>query len=111
MAHADDATKTLSKAVPTKDSEGNVTKWDISMTYNKNDYEVEYTHEVYQTEDGEENFTSQAPSSFTKSDLTALCPTSHWDNIYNSQYESTHPEVEPAVETADNDFDVNSLDD
>ena len=110
MAHADDATKTLTKAVPTKNADGNVTKWNITMSYDKNDYVVEYSHEVSQTnEDGDEVFTLQAPTSFSQADLIGLCPTDHWDNVYNSQYESTHPAEEAPVETTDNEFDLSTL--
>lgn len=109
MAHSDDATKTLEKAVPTKNTDGNVVKWDITYSYEKNEYKSEYTHEAHQTEDGEEVFALKAPTAFTQAELIALCPTDHWANVYNSQYESTHPEVAPAVETSDDEFDISTL--
>ncbi|MDB4681328.1 hypothetical protein OAE88_00310 [bacterium] len=109
MAHSDDATKKLEKAIPTTNSDGKVIKWDITYSYDKNDYKVEYSHEVHQTEEGDEKFTLQIPGSFTQASLVALLPLSHWNEIYNSQYGSIHPETEPAVETINSDFDVTTL--
>ena len=109
MAHSDDATKKLEKAVPTLNSDGKVIKWDIDYSYTKGDYSVTYSEEKHQTEESVEQFDLKAPSEFKKSDLVALCPTSNWDQVFNSQYESTHPETAPAVETRDDDFDVDTL--
>lgn len=109
MAHSDDATKKLEKAIPTTNADGKVVKWDITYSYEKTNFKVEYTHEIHQTEEGDEKFTLQIPGSFTQASLVALLPTSHWNEIYNSQYDSVHPETEAAVETTDIDFDVNSL--
>ena len=109
MAHSDDATKKLEKAIPTTNSDGKVVKWDITYSYDKNDYKVEYSHEVNQTEEGDEKFILQETSLFTQADLIALLPLSHWNEIYNSQYGSIHPETEPAVETINSDFDVTTL--
>ena len=111
MAHSDDATKTLEKAVPTTNTDGNVVRWDLTYSYEKNEYKSEYSQEIHQTEEGEEKFALKAPSAFTKSELVALLPISHWNNVYDSQYESTHPEVEPAAETTDGEFDVSALSD
>ena len=109
MAHSNDATKKLEKATPTTNTDGKVVKWDISYSYTKGDYKSEYSHEVYQTEEGDEKFTLQAPDSFTQASLIALLPISHWDEIFNSQYDSVHPETKAAVETIDADFDVTTL--
>ena len=109
MAHSDDATKKLEKAIPTKNADGNVIKWVLIYSYEKNEFKSEYSHEAHQTEDGEEVFALKAPTAFTQAELIALCPTDHWADVYNSQYESTHAEVTPAVETTDDEFDVSTL--
>ena len=36
MAHSDDATKVLEQAVPTANSDGDVTSWNITYSYEKN---------------------------------------------------------------------------
>lgn len=108
MAHSDDATKKIEKAIPTTNADGKVVKWDIEYSYTKEDYSSSYNSEIYQTEEGDEKFTLQKPGAFKKKDLVALLPIESWNNIFNSQYESTHSESS-AVETTDSDFDVDSL--
>ena len=43
------------------------------------------------------NFTPKAEASWTLAELTALCPISHWDDVFASQYDSviTNPPVLP----------------
>ena len=47
--------------------------------------------------DGTVNFTPKAEGSWTLAQLTALCPTSTWDTIFASQYDSviTNPPDNP----------------
>lgn len=110
MAHSDDATKVLEQAVPTANSDGDVTSWNITYSYEKNSYKTEFSADVLQVEeDGTENFTLQAPGDFTQAELIALLPISVWNDAYTSQYESVNPAEAAAVETTDNDFDVSTL--
>ena len=46
-------------------------------------------------------------SSWSNSDLVAICPVSHWDTVFASQVDSviTNP---PTLSTPDNDFNVPS---
>ena len=100
-------THALTKAVPyEKDSK--VEEWNLEMTY-ENDSEGDATYykstfstHVVATEtdpDGNEtsNFTAKAKGDWTKSQIEALCPTSHWDDVFASQVDSviTNPVVPP----------------
>ena len=98
-------TKTLIKAVPYNKS-SKVQKWDLGMKYNQGSksaspstyYESEFSVTVKATDsDGNVNFTPKAEGSWTLAELTALCPTSHWDTIFASQYDSviTNPPDNP----------------
>ena len=46
---------------------------------------------------GATNFTKAAKGTFSKSDLTALCPVSSWDAVFASQVDSviTNPPSDP----------------
>ena len=52
-------------------------------------------------------FTAAAKGTFSKADLTALCPVSHWDTVFASQVDSviTNPNTNPV---ADESFSVPS---
>ena len=56
-------------------------------------WDVEATDPV----SGATNFTKAAKGSFSKSDLTALCPVSQWDDVFASQVDSviTNPPSDP----------------
>ena len=96
-------TKTLTTAIPyNKDSK--VQQWDFGMTYTEGTegesdyYESTFNVSVPATDsDGNVNFTPKAEGSWTLAELTALCPTSHWDTIFDSQYDSviTNPPDDP----------------
>ena len=48
-------------------------------------------------DDGNVNFTPKAEALWTLAELTALCPISFWDEIFDSQYDSviTNPPDNP----------------
>ena len=102
-------TKTLTTAIPYNKS-SKVQKWDLGMTYNQGSksaspstyYESSFNVTVPASEtdaDGNvtNNFTPKAEGSWTLAQLTALCPTSQWDGIFASQYDSviTNPPDDP----------------
>ena len=98
-------TKTLTTAIP-YNLNSKVQKWNLGMTYNQGSksaspptyYESKFTVSVPATdEEGNVNFTPKAEASWTLAELTALCPTSQWDDIFDSQYDSviTNPPDNP----------------
>ena len=100
-------TKTLTTAVPYNKS-SKVQQWDLGMTYNEGTegesdyYESDFSVVVpasYVDADGNtvNNFTPKAEASWTLAQLTALCPVSHWDTVFASQYDSviTNPPDDP----------------
>ena len=97
-------TKTLVKTIPYVKS-SKVEKWQMEMQY-ENDSEGDATYytstfnvDVWATDpvSGAANFTKAAKGTFSKSDLTALCPTSLWDAVFASQVDSviTNPPSNP----------------
>ena len=98
-------TKTLTTAIPYNKS-SKVQQWQLGMTYNQGSksaspptyYESSFNTMIPETdEDGTVNFTPKAEASWTLAELTALCPTSQWDDIFDSQYDSviTNPPDNP----------------
>ena len=98
-------TKTLTTAIP-YNLNSKVQQWDLGMTYNQGSksaspptyYESSFNVMIPATdEDGTVNFTPKAEGSWTLAELTALCPTSQWDTIFDSQYDSviTNPPDNP----------------
>jgi len=96
-------TKTLITAIPYNKS-SKVQKWDLGMTYTEGTegesdyYESSFNVMVPATDDqGNVNFTPKAEGSWTLAELKALCPTSHWDIVFASQYDSviTNPPDDP----------------
>ncbi len=99
-------TKTLTEAVPYNKS-SKVQQWDFTMKYNQGNksaspstyYESFFRTSIPATDPvtGVVNFTPKAEGSWTLAQLTALCPTSHWDNVFASQYDSviTNPPDDP----------------
>ena len=105
-------TKTL-KAVPYSKS-SKVERWELSATYeNDSEGDATYYTSTFSTTaeatapDGTVNFAKKAKGSWTKSEIEALIPTSHWDTVFASQVDSviTNPVVSPE---ADNDFSIPS---
>jgi len=111
-------TKAIISCTPYVNSSSKVDKWDIEMKY-ENDSEGDSTYytsifrtTVNQTDTDASgntttNFTLKAKSSWTNANLVAICPVSHWDEIFASQVDSviTNP---PTLSTPDNDFNVPS---
>ena len=101
-------TKALTKAVPHVKS-SKVETWDLEMKY-ENDSDGDSTY--YTTtfgitvnnvdDDGATVFAKKAKGSWSKSELEALCPTSHWDTVFASQVDRviTSPVVPPVPDTA-----------
>jgi len=96
-------TKTLTTAVPYNKS-SKVQQWDLGMTYTEGtEGESDYYESSFNTivpatdSNGNVNFTPKAEGSWTLAQLTALCPTSQWDTIFASQYDSviTNPPDNP----------------
>jgi hypothetical protein len=97
-------TKTLIKTIPYVKS-SKVEMWHLEMQYeNDSEGDATYYTSTFSTDveatdpiSGATNFTKAAKGSFSKSDLTALCPTSQWDDVFASQVDSviTSPVVNP----------------
>jgi len=94
-------TKSLTSAVPYI-SAGKVYKWEVGMTYvngvsgDAQYYTSEFTTEV-SYDDDTYGFELASESTWnTQAQLLALCPVSHWDNVFDSQVESVfNPVLEP----------------
>ena len=99
-------TKTLTGAVPYNKS-SKVQQWDFTMKYNQGSksaspptyYESTFNTSIPATDpvSGVVNFTPKAEGSWTLAQLTALCPISQWDDIFDQQYDSviTNPPDNP----------------
>ena len=94
-------TKTLTGATPYNKS-SKVQQWDLEMTYEEGEdatyYESSFRTSIPATaDDGTVNFTPKAEGSWTLAQLTELCPTSQWDGVFDSQYDSviTNPPDDP----------------
>ena len=96
-------TKTLTTAIP-YNLNSKVQQWDLGMTYDEGTegesdyYESNFLVTVPATDsEGNVNFTPKAEGSWTLAQLTALCPTSLWDTVFASQYDSviTNPPDDP----------------
>ena len=99
-------TKTLTGAIPyNKDSK--VQQWDFEMKYEEGADATYYTSSMRTSilatdPDGTVNFTPKAEGEWTLAELTALCPTGQWDDIFDSQYDSviTNPPDNPVADTS-----------
>jgi hypothetical protein len=104
--------KTLTGAIPSV-LDSKVVVWNLTMKYEEGtEGEADYytnnkTVSIDATEtapDGSTttNFTAKAEGEWTKSDLEALCPTTQWDAIFASQYDSviTNPPKEPVPDNS-----------
>ena len=94
-------TKTLTGAVPFN-LNSKVQQWDFTMQYEDGADATYYTSNFSinlpaTDPDGTVNFTPKAEASWTLAQLTALCPISQWDNVFDSQYDSviTNPPDNP----------------
>ena len=104
--------KTLIEAIPASEG-GKVVRWSLTMKYEQGtegeaDY---YTNEKRETIDASEtnldgstttNFTAKAEGDWTKKELEDLCPTTKWDAVFASQYDSiiTNPPKEPVPDNS-----------
>ena len=95
-------TKTLTGAIPYNKS-SKVQQWDLTMKYEEGADATYYTSNFFTSIpatdpiSGAVNFTPKAEGSWTLAQLTALCPVSTWDTIFDSQYDSviTNPPDDP----------------
>ena len=103
-------TRTLVQATPYENTSDEIERWSLGMTYsqgtegNADYYESSFSIGVEAEEDdGTVNFTELDKTAWSLVDLVAQCPTSHWDDIFDSQYDSviTNP---PEVCVPDYDF-------
>ena len=101
MTHTANATKTITKAVPTVDADGKVIKWDVTVEYSLNDYVSTFNKSV-------EVEPAKAPAAFTKAELWELVDEAHLDAVYESQYESVKLAPAPTTEAL-SDFNVEDL--
>ena len=92
-------TKTLTKSIPSVKS-SKVWIWDLEMTYeNDSEGDATYYKSIFNhlavAADGD--FTKAAKGSFNLAALTAMCPTSLWDDVFDSQVDSviTNPVAPP----------------
>ena len=99
-------TKTLTEALP-YNKDGKVEKWYFQMKYEKGADATYYKADMVAiipaiAPDGAVNFTPKAEGEWTLAQLTALCPISHWDDIFASQYDSviTNPPDDPVADTS-----------
>ena len=110
-------TKTLIEAIPYEDASNQVEHWNLTMVYEQGDktfnaeteeytyaanyYENSFSTTVYATEpvlaSSDEgvstfttttNFTELDKTAWSLAELTALCPTTQWDAVFASQYDS-----------------------
>ena len=92
-------TKTMTKATPYETS-GKAQEWHLEMKY-ENDSEGDATYYTntfsHRSVAANGDFTAAAKGTFSKADLTALCPVSHWDAVFASQVDSviTNPTTTP----------------
>ena len=105
-------TRTLVRAVPIENTSDEIERWDLEMTYsqgtegNADYYEGSFQITIEdEDDDGTVNFTELDKTAWSLADLVAQCPTSKWDTIFDSQYDSviTNP---PEVCTPDNEFEI-----
>ena len=105
-------TRTLVQAVPTENTSDEVERWSLGMTYsqgtegNADYYESSFSINVAaEDDDGTVNFTELDKTAWSLADLVAQCPTSQWDTVFDSQYDSviTNP---PEVCVPDYEFEI-----
>ena len=102
-------TKTMTKATPFEKS-SKAQEWALEIKY-ENDSEGDATYYTttfnHRAVAANGDFTAAAKGTFSKADLTALCPVSQWDVVFASQVDSviTNPNTNPV---ADQSFSVPS---
>jgi hypothetical protein len=118
-------TKTLIVARPYENSSNEVERWELEMKYSQgtegqaNYFEAKYSTTVHATEPKiatfengatdtyttTTNFTELDKTAWSLAELTALCPTTQWDTLFDNQYDCliTTPLAECVP---DEDFDI-----
>jgi hypothetical protein len=109
-------TRTLTEAIPYENTSDEIERWSLGMTYSQGTegeadyYESSFRTTVEATETDFDdvvttNFTELDKATWSLADLEALCPTSQWDVVFDSQYDSviTNP---PEVCAPDNEFEI-----
>ena len=104
--------KTLNAATPYIEG-GKVVRWELGMKYEEGtEGEADYytnnkSVQINATDknpDGSTttNFTAKAEGDWTKKELEDLCPTTQWDAIFASQYDSviTNPSKDPVPDNS-----------
>ena len=103
--------RTLTVAIPYLE-DSKVVRWDLEMQYEQGtegeaDYYTNIKRAVINAVDksvgpnGDEvvtnNFTAKAEADWTRKDIEDICPTTKWDEIFASQYDSviTNPTKNP----------------
>ena len=92
-------THALTKAVPSEKN-SKVEEWNLECKYeNDSEGDATYYTSTFSTQPIAANgdFTAKAKADWTKSQIEALCPTSHWDDVFASQVDSviTNPVIPP----------------
>jgi hypothetical protein len=103
MSYSEQATKSFTKAKPTVNADGDVVKWELELEYSLNGYTVNFPAEI------ELNDNLKKPENFTLSELKELAREDHYNNVYDSMYESTQIPGEPSENTVVENFDLSSL--
>jgi hypothetical protein len=88
-------------AKPKINANGNVTEWSVEYKYTDGDF----SHTFSKSEKIKEP--SKAPSEYSKSEILSLMDVAHWNDMFNKKHNVyKNP---PAVETVDDEFDINTL--
>lgn len=109
--YSQNADKTLSKAIPTVNSNGIVTKWELEVVYSYpsagfTTTDTPLRRKYNETEQVE--YLNKTPEDFTKSELFSFLNIVQYDAVFDSTYESV---VLPPTESRNDSFDLNSLSD
>jgi len=88
-------------AKPKVNADGNVTEWSVEYKYTDGDF----SHIFNKSE--KIGTPSKVPSGYSKSEILGLMDVAHWDDMFNKK--NNIFKNPPAVDTVDNDFDINSL--
>jgi len=109
MAKYSPITKTLKKAVPTVRTSDNVVKrWDIEVVYSY-DGDLENDLPAWKTtysESEDVEYLGKTVNQFSKSDLIGFMNSNIENHIFEAHYEANNL---PPTETADANFNINSL--
>ena len=100
MAHSDDATKAWVSAIPTKNADGNVIKWNCKYKYTLAvSGNADYVHTF--DKNVKIDTPSKAPTSHTKAELLTLMDKDHWADRFTKK-NTVHTTLEPTIKIAAN---------